>query len=91
MAVTAVIIIFIVSILGNVLLPSGDIYSDVNLTFKTLTFKLGESTLLQGCKICHDKTEDDVYKVRNQSCQQCLYSVGYACGHYPQLLEKLQE
>ena len=72
MGVASVIVSFAVCIFFNVGLNSFDVYSDITLAYNTLTFNLGESLLLTGCKVCSGKEDKDVFEVKNSSCQHCL-------------------
>ena len=87
-----VIVSFVVCIFCNIILNSFDVYSDIALTIKTLTFNLGDSILLSGCKVCHGKDDKDVFSVKNNSCQQCV-TLNYfmQCGRSFQILDKINE
>ena len=88
----SIVSMFVVSILCNVLGPSGDIYSDVGLMVNTLTFNLGESLLLSGCRACYKRNEEDVYSLTNRPCQTCFSDKEIlVCGGHPQTLTKIQE
>ena len=95
MGFTTVIITFIMSILFNVFLPTGDIGSDLNLMYQVLNYDLGESLELQGCKACYHKTEKEVYYSENGSiddkCDICLYNPNIDCGRHPSVVRKLNE
>ena len=92
MGVGTVIVSFVVCISFNIFLNSFDVYSDIALTINTLTFNLGDSILLSGCKVCHGKDEKDVFEVKNNSCQQCLTkNYVFACGKSFQILDKIHE
>ena len=88
----AVVSMFAQTILFSILGPSGDIYSDVGLMVNTLTFNLGESLLLSGCRACYKRNEDEVYSIRNRPCQTCFNdNENLVCGRHPQTLNKIQE
>ena len=73
-------------------LHSFDVYFDIALAVKTLTFDLGESILLSGCRVCHGKTNEDVFSVRNNSCYHCLTkNDAFRCGMSFEILTKLNE
>ena len=92
MGLGSVISSFVTSIMFHVLLNSLDMYSDIGLAFKSLTFDLGESLLLSGCKVCHNKDDKDIYMVNNNSCQQCLtLNYQFDCGGSFDFLEQLPE
>jgi hypothetical protein len=81
-----VISTIVISVLFNVLLPSGDQGSDLYLMYNTLTFQLGVSLELSGCTACYAKTESEVYYPKNnieehQKCGNlCLQNSYFACG-----------
>ena len=82
-------------ILFNIILPSGDVGSDLNLMYQTLTFDLGDSKELEGCKSCYHKTEQDVYysekELTSNECKTCLYDPYLNCGGYPPFLKKVKD
>ena len=87
-----IIATFAVCLFFNVFLNSFDVYSDIILAFDVLTFNLGESLILSGCKVCHGKEDSDVYSVKNRSCQQCLTrNRDFECGEIYAILEKLSK
>ena len=92
MGLVTVIISFVVCLSLNVFLKSLDIYSDVQLTTNTLTFNLGNTLLLTGCKICHNKENEDIYELKNKSCYQCVSkNYNFQCGHSFAMVNKLNE
>lgn len=92
MGLGSVIVSFVTSIIFHVLLNSLDMYSDIGLAFRSLTFDLGESVLLTGCKVCYNKDDKDIYLVQNNSCQQCLtLNYQFECGASSDFLEQLPE
>ena len=92
MGVATVIVSFVVCLALNVFLNSFDVYSDLGLTYKTLTFNLGDNLLLTGCRVCHDKENEEIYKPQNKSCRQCLTrNWNFHCGGSYQMLNKLKE
>ena len=92
MGLGSVIVSFVTSIIFHVLLNSLDMYSDIGLAFRSLTFDLGESLLLSGCKVCYNKDDKDIYLVQNNSCQQCLtLNYQFECGASFDILEQLPE
>ena len=86
MGLVSVALIFSISILFNVILPTGDVYSDVALMVNTITFNVASTLEISGCRVCHGRDEAEVYKALNQSCQQCMNS--YYCGTIPKMLNK---
>ena len=92
MGLVTVIVSFVVCLSLNVGLNTFDVYSDITLSFNTLTFNLGDSVLLSGCKSCSGKEDKDVFEVKNSSCQHCLTENDqFSCGDSFQILEKLNE
>ena len=84
MSLGSVIITFVMCILFNILLPTGDVGSDLNLMYQTLTFNLGSSFELEGCKSCYYKTDKEVYNpekdLASNECKICLYNPKLVCG-----------
>ena len=78
MGVGSVIATFVMCILFNIILPTGDVGSDLNLMYLALTFNLGDTLELAGCKSCYHKTENDVYypkeNLNDNECKTCYYS-----------------
>ena len=72
MGKVTVIASFVVCIVFNIFLNSFDVYSDTALAVSALTFNLGDSILLSGCKVCHWKKDKDIYSVKKSKCQQCV-------------------
>ena len=87
-----VIASFTICVFFNVFLNSFDVYSDTALAYKTLTFNLGDSLLLSGCRVCHDKDDKDVFTSTNRSCHQCLtVNKDFQCGNNFEILDKIHE
>ena len=95
MGVVSVVSTFVMCILFNIFLPTGDVGSDVNLMFQALTFNLGESIELSGCRTCYHKSENQVYYsekgLQENECETCLYDKKVVCGANHQFLNKLIE
>ena len=90
MGLVTVIVSFVVCLSLNVGLNTFDVYSDITLSFNTLTFNLGDSLLLSGCKSCSGKEDKEVFTVKNSSCQHCLTeNYRFQCGKSFEILEKL--
>ena len=93
MALGSVVTTFFICIIFNMLLPSGDVGSDVYLMYTTLTFNLGIGLKLLGCKLCYFKTEDDIYyntrKFEHKNCNWCIKEKDSVCGLYPKIMEKI--
>ena len=86
----SILVLFVSSILFNVILPTGDVYSDVGLMVKTLRFDLGDTIELSGCRSCYGKDEDDSILVENEACPVCVeHRKGYYCGDSPFTLNKI--
>ena len=57
MGLVSVALIFSISILFNVILPTGDVYSDVALMVNTITFNVASTLEISGCRVCHGRDE----------------------------------
>ena len=81
MGVGSVIATFVMCILFNIILPSGDQGSDIYLMYNVLTFQLGVSLELSGCRACYRKTESEIHaNITIEEHQKC----GHVClqeGH----------
>ena len=92
MSLATVIVSFLFCILFNIFLNSFDGYSDIALAINTLTFNLGDSILLSGCKVCHGKVDKDIFSGKSSSCQFCLTrNKQFECGLSFQVLDKIIE
>ena len=92
MGLATILASFAVCFFTNVFLNSFDVYSDIALAINTLTFNVGESLLLRGCKVCYRKDEDEVFSLKNRSCQQCLTRNNmFQCGNSIEFLKKMSE
>ena len=81
--------IFSLTIFFNMMLPSGDVYSDVALMIQTWTFKNIESEELFGCIACYDKDEQDLVPSQ-KDCTTCVTkNYKFLCGTYVLFLKKL--
>ena len=88
----SILVVFVSSILFNVILPTGDVYSDVGLMVKTLQFDLGDTLELAGCRSCYGKDEDELILEENEGCPFCVeHPKGHDCGGSPSILNKLFE
>ena len=95
MGLTSVIVIFVTCILFNIILPTMDVGTDLDLTVQTLTFNLGDSLELQGCKSCYYKNENDVYypekKLETDDCKVCLFDQFSRCGRNAEVLKEMRK
>ena len=92
MSKATVVVSFLVCFAFNIFLNSFDVYSDTALAYNALTFNLGSSILLSGCRVCHGKENKDVFNYKNSSCQQCLTKNSkFECGKNFEMLNKLNE
>ena len=66
MGLKSVIATFVMCILFNIILPTGDVLSDLDLMRLALTFNLGDSLELEGCKSCYYKTINEVYRSKKK-------------------------
>ena len=89
---TKIIASFVMCILFNVLLNSFDHYSDVTLAYESMNFDLGDSLLLSGCRVCHGKSDADIYDVKETKCQKCvLENYDFQCGNDINVLNRLNQ
>ena len=80
MTLLNVIRIFVLSIFFNMILPSGDVYSDIALMYQTWTFRTAESYELVGCRACYDKNIEDLIPSK-KDCTLCITKhYDFACG-----------
>ena len=95
MGVGSVVATFVMCILFNILLPTGDVGSDINLMYLALTFDLGDTVELEGCKSCYFKTEKEVYhpevNLNDNECKTCLFNLDLSCGVNFPILKKKRE
>ena len=88
MGVATVVVSMLMCFIFNMILPSKDVYSDVYLFINVITFNLGDSIELSGCKVCHGVSEDELY-AETTSCDVCMTSKSNTCGGYPSILKKM--
>ena len=97
MGVGSVIATFVTCILFNIILPSGDQGSDVYLMYNVITFKLGVTRELSGCRACYGKTEREIYypnikiNEKNDCNGVCIQNEYFACGAYPTIVNNIIE
>ena len=95
MGVGSVIGTFVMCILFNIILPSGDQGSDIYLMYNVLTFQLGVSVELSGCRACYGKNENEIYDSKIQFIEQkncnnlCIQDKHFYCGRYPKLVNNI--
>ena len=71
------------------ILPSGDVYSDVALMYQTWAFQNIESLELSGCRACYDKDEQDLLH-SPKDCTTCITeNLAFYCGRYFSSMNKL--
>merc|ERR1711963_371373 len=74
--------IFVFAIFFNMILPSGDVYSDILLMFRTWNFQNTDSLEMSGCRACFGKSEQDLIP-NTDNCQNCITKNGFFdCGQY---------
>ena len=83
-------VIFLMSIVFGVLLPNGDVGSDILLMINTLMFNIGNTLELSGCKICF-KSQNEVYQKKKDRCVACLVNDHGECGGIRSFLNKFHE
>ena len=82
MALLTLIRIFVLSILFNMMLPSGDVYSDVYLMYQTWTFQNTDSVEMSGCRACFGKNVKDLIP-KEDDCEKCVTkNIDFWCGSY---------
>ena len=95
MGLTSVIAIFATCILFNVIIPTMDVGTDLDLTVQTLTFNLGDSLELEGCKSCYHKNETEVYypekNLDTDDCKICLFDQYSRCGRNAAVLKEIRK
>ena len=64
--------IFSMTIVSGIIAPTGDVWSDVKLLYDAVTFNLGTSYELAGCRACYGLHDDDVYMPKKDDCQVCV-------------------
>ena len=91
MARLAVVHLFVISIVFNMMLPTSDVYSDIILMFQTWNFQNTDSLEMSGCRACYGKTEQDLYR-NDKDCGTCITeNVNFYCGRYFSSINKLSE
>ena len=91
MAIFTVIRIFLLTIFFNILLPSGDVYSDLALMLQTWKFENIDSLEMSGCRACFSKEEKDLIPTEKE-CTTCITKNKMCrCGHFISSLNKLLE
>ena len=95
MGLRSVIATFVMCILLDIIIPTGDIGGDIKLMIETLTFDLGDSLEMEGCKSCYLKTEKNVYYPEIDSsdteCNTCVFNPHSQCGSDMSYLKKMRE
>ena len=90
MALFTIIRVFVLAILFNLMLPTGDVYSDIALMIETIKFKNSDTYEMIGCRACYGKEEVEVKSVNNEYCTSCTREKFYnRCGGYPSVIDKL--
>ena len=92
MALFNVIRIFVLSVLFNMIVPTGDIYSDIMLIYESLTFSNIKSLELSGCRACYHKTDIDLLPSKKK-CTRCITKndVYRGCGQFKTFIYKFLE
>ena len=89
MALFTVIRTFVLSIIFDMILPSGDVYSDITMMYQTWTFRNTESLELEGCKSCYLKTVEDLVPSK-KDCTLCITKNNFFhCGGRLPSMKKL--
>ena len=91
MALLTVIRIFVLTIIVNMILPSGDVYSDIAMMYETWTFRNTESLESVGCRACYSKKVEDLAP-STKDCTLCVTkNFRSHCGGMLTSLKKLVE
>ena len=57
-----------------------------------MNYDLGDSLLLSGCRVCHGKSDSEIYYVKETKCQKCLLeNYDFQCGNDINVLNKLNQ
>ena len=76
MGLTSVVSIFATCFLFNIILPTTDVGTDLDLMYQTVNFNVADSLELDGCKFCYHKNEKDVYyptkDIEKNPCKTCV-------------------
>ena len=95
MGFTSVIVIFVMCILFNIILPTMDVGTDLDLMTKTVSFNMGDSLELEGCKSCYRKNEKEVYyhekRLETNDCKLCLFDQFSRCGINAIVLKEMRK
>ena len=95
MGLSSVAATFVTCLLFNIILPTLDVGTDLDLMYQTLNFNLGESLELDGCKYCYHRNEKEVYhpttNLTNNDCITCIYDPMLKCGRNPMVMRKIRE
>ena len=57
MGLSSVVATFLTCLLFNIILPTLDVGTDLDLMYQALNFNLGESLELEGCRFCYHRNE----------------------------------
>ena len=75
--------IFVFPIIFNVILPTGDVYSDIALMYQTWMFRNTDSLELVGCRACYNKRFDNLVP-STKDCISCVTkNRAHSCGNLP--------
>ena len=95
MGLTSVVSIFATCFLFNIILPTTDVGTDLDLMYQTVNFNMGDSLELDGCKFCYHKNEKDVYyptkDIEKNHCKTCVYDPNGRCGRFSRVLRKVKQ
>ena len=87
-----IIRIYVLAISFNLILPTGDIYSDIGLMVQTIKFQNSDSREMLGCRACYGKEEAEVERFKLSNCTTCITKNRYNyCGNFPSSINKFLE
>jgi hypothetical protein len=88
-----ILVTFAVSIIFGLYLPTFDSGSDVFLMYNTITFNLGNTIELAGCRACFGYSPHLNQSKHSSSCKTCVTDGkgqnGYYCGAFSQTIDKI--
>ena len=74
MALGGVIATFVMTIIFGIIAPTFDVGSDVKLLVDVVTFQVGDSLELSGCRMCYGLSTDEVYNPKVEHFKTCISS-----------------
>ena len=95
MGLSSVVATFVTCLLFNIILPTLDVGTDLDLMYQALNFNLGESLELEGCRLCYHRNEKEVYypitNLTKNDCNNCIFDPNVKCGRHPMIIRKVRQ